>query len=886
MNGECTYYALSQGSNTSSRGRIGEDSRGVLWITAGAAFYRFHQGSFVLVPVIIDSLAALQALHEKGGVWLAHGRHVLRTLGDSIVHIVDLTKALKNDIQDIIEYPENSGAYWIATNGDGVVRYENGVIKMYSEKEGLSSMFVRKLYVDRANNLWVICLSGISRFEGSLFIPLSGIPALNELQFNVFVEDTEGDYWIGTQAHGLYKLQGAVITSIGEKAGLRNIKMQSLLLRKNGTFLFATQCGGVYEWKNGKATYSVLNSFLPDLCVRSLWEDSKQRVWAGSRTLYRCYDLSKRGELFDASSGFLGTEVHAMIEDSKGRIWIGCRNGLYVYDEKHFWRYTTSDGLSHNDVRSFLEDTKGTMWIGTTNGLNTMKDGKLTRVQLVSPEKDSLPLQDTYIRAMYQDTEGTLWLGSYGNGLIRLKHGSASLITVHQGFYDNFISQIVEDEKGNLWMGCNRGIFRVYKKDLDDVCDGTTDEVHSFSYGKADGMELVETNGGFQPSSLHDDGGNIYFPTMNGVAIVATRKIQYNALAPPVRIEKIYSEGVEIPWSNEITLLPDSTYLEIRYTALSYPEPRKVNFKYKLEGLHNTWLDAGTRRRAVFRHIPPGNFTFQVIACNNDGVWNAEGASIRISVLPPFWMRGWFQSLVLLFFLSSGPSLYYYRVTRLKKEKELQTRFSEQLIASQEQERSRIAAELHDGLGQQILVMKNRAEVALKTVSDPLKTGEQLREIIECAVRSMTDVRAITHDLRPIHLEQFGLQATLEYLCEQVRESSSIEWSYYIDNINNIIPHEREINFYRILQEGINNVIKHSGATRATIMIRKSIEQVTVSVWDNGKGFDQHLESTFTGLGLKGIQERAHTLGGLCEIKSQPGEGTAVIIIIPIQRHG
>lgn len=886
QNGECSTFVISQESQIYSPLKVAEDARGVMWLSVNAKPYRYGNGTFIPVPVIKDPLLAAEAVRNPNGTWLAHEKELLRTLGDSIVQIMDLRSVLNDNIKDFIEFPAGSGRYFIGTSGDGVVQYMNGKFSFLSEKDGLASKYVWKFYHDRNNKLWVICYAGQSVWNGTAFVPFKAITSPRDVAITGLCEDTEGNYWIGTQSSGLYKIRPSIISTIGEDEGLLNEKMLSLFRRGNGTVLFATNCGGIYEWKNNKSVYSTVNAFLPNLCVWSIFEDSKKNIWFGSRVLYRSSTLTTPGVVFDSTHGFYGVDIFAMTEDSHHNIWIGCLNGVFVYDGKQFRRYGTADGLSYNDTRAFFEDREGTMWIGTTNGLNRFRNGTITQVPLPERRNDSLLTSTPYIRAIHQDQDGTMWFGSYGNGLIRMKDGKISFITKEHGLFDNIVSHIVEDARGNFWMGCNRGIFRVHKEELNGFCDGRIKQVRSFSYGTADGMKSAETNGGFQPSYMYDGSEKIFFPTVAGVAVVSTRELKHNTSPPPVRIESVILEGNSIPASNGLTLLHDSTYLEIRYTALSYTEPKKVRFRYMVEGLTESWTDAGDRRSAIFSRIPPGEFTFRVIASNNDGVWNTDGASLRITVLPPFWMTWWFRTLVVLFFLSAGPSVYYVRVTQLKKEKMRQQMFSERLIDSQEQERRRIAMELHDGLGQQILVVKNRAELALHRVTDPVKTAEQLREIVQGAVSSINDIRAITHGLRPVHLEQFGLTETVKNLYEQLKQSSSIEWVCHVDDIDGVIPREKEINFYRILQEGTNNILRYSHATQASIMIRRSDREVTASVWDNGKGFDPEQKSDSAGIGLSGIKERANTLGGTCEITSQPDQGTSIMIIIPVKHNG
>ena len=883
QNDSSTSYTISDNSQNFSPLMIAEDSREVLWMSVNGKPYRYSNGTIKQIAVVKDSAMARQALKAKGSVWLAHQKVVLRTLGDTVVQILDLHSLLKSNIKTIVEYPAGSGTCFIGTSGDGILRYKNGTVTPFTEKDGLPSNYIWKFYIDRENTLWVNSYNGQCQWNGNGFTPFKAIPSTKDIQYNCVFEDTEGDYWIGTPANGLFKLQSAIISTIGVRQGIWNEKMLSLTKLNNGTMLFGTNCGGVYEWNHGKATYSSVNAFLPNLCVWSIFQDSKRNIWMGSAGLYRCRDLRTKGVSFNSSNGFEGTDVHAISEDSRGNIWIGCWNGVFVYNGKSFHRYSTDDGLCSNDARVFFEDPSGTMWIGTTGGVNTIHKGTVTTVELLDSNGDSI---HPYIRAIHRENDGTMWFGSYGNGLIRLKNGTVTFVTTAQGLFDNIVSHIVEDPEGNFWMGCNRGIFRVSRKELNDVCDGRSDRIHSFSFGTAEGMQSAETNGGFQPNVIFDSPGTIYFPTVSGVAVVNIDRIRHNSIPPPVRIEKVSLENVEIPLTDPLMLEYDSTYLEIHYAALSYKDPTKIYFKYRLEGLQNAWIDAGRARSVVYSKIPPGEYTFRVIASNNEGVWNTNGASIRISVSPPYWLTWWFRGTVILFILFVGPSVYFYRVTQLKKEKMIEELFTRRLIDSQEQERRRIAAELHDGLGQQILVIKNRAEIALQHVEDAAKTAEQLREIVQSSITSIADVRSISHGLRPAHLEQFGLTETITALGDQLQKTSDIEWMYHADDIDGMIPKEREINFYRVLQEGANNILKHSSARQASMMVRRSADTIDAMLWDDGKGFDVMEGARSGGMGLSGMQERIKTLGGSIEIASNTTGGTVIKISIPIQQHG
>ena len=885
-NGQFSTYTIKNNDTYFAPSMMTEDAEKRIWATADGEVYIFRDQQFHHKTVLTDSISAKKARTNPKGAWIFHRQKVLRTFGDSVAVVFDFAGKIDNSISDFIEYPKQSGIFWVATRGDGILKISDGKIEHFGPDDGLASIFARQFFIDASNNLWVVCFNGISRLEGDHFNKIKTLNDAAEKEYTTMTQDHEGNYWIGTPASGLRKLRPAIISMINEKQGLKETKMLSLTKRNDGSFLFATNCGGVYEYKNGKAHYSEISKHLNNLCVWSVFEDSKKRIWVGSRQLYRFNSTDDKGTLLDSTKGMYGLDIFSIIEDRKGNIWIGCQNGLYKYDGTSFTGFTTKDGLSDNDIRALYEDRNGDIWIGTAKGLNRYSNGKVKEIPITPSADNFFTLQSNYIRSIYQGVSGAYWFGTYGGGLVRLKGGRFSVITTANGLFDNIVSHILEDKRGFFWMGCNRGISRVSKQDLNDAADGLLGSFTSYVYNKSDGMSSAETNGGFQPSVITDNDGNIYFPTVSGVAVVNPELVHVNEIQPPVKIQNIVVNHRLFSTQNEIILPYDSSEIEIYYTALSYTDPEKNKYKYMLGGRDKVWHDVGSRRTAYYTDLPSGNYTFRVLGSNNDGVWSTEGAELRLTILPPFWQTWWFRSLIMAMIFFFILSIYYFQVILLKRKNKRQALFAEQLINSQEAERRRIAAELHDGLGQQILVMKNRAEMALKTIHDEEKTTEQLREISQNAAASINDVRSIAHNLRPVHLEQFGLTDTLIHLAEQLEETSPVEWVYHVDNIDGIIPKEKEINFYRIIQEGTNNILKHSGATQASMMVRRSEEKLTASLWDNGRGFNTDKLGKAAGLGITGILERVKSLGGICEIKSEPDEGSLLKIIIPIGKNG
>jgi signal transduction histidine kinase len=471
--------------------------------------------------------------------------------------------------------------------------------------------------------------------------------------------------------------------------------------------------------------------------------------------------------------------------------------------------------------------------------------------------------------------------------LSRLHDGKFTTYTPRQGLFDHGVFQILEDARGQFWMSCNRGIYRVSRRELNDFAAGLRSSITSVAYGKADGLLNPECNGGSQPSGWKTRDGRLWFPTQDGVAVINPNQVEINEWPPPVLIEEARLGSNPLAFSDVVEIPAGQDNLELHYAGLSFINPEKMKFKYKLEGLDNDWVEAGNRRTAYFSHLPPGEYTFRVVAANSDGVWNSVGAQIRVIVRPPFWRTWWFLLICAALLCGGLAFAYRRRISKLKRAHAAQEAFSRQLIASQENERKRIAAELHDGLGQNLLVIKNRALLGLKGNGDTEQAKRQLMEISDTSSQAIEEVREIAYALRPFHLDRLGLTKAIEAILKQVSASSEIEFTSRIDPIDNLFSKESEINLYRIVQESVNNIVKHSGASRARVEIERDARGVLISIRDNGHGFalDETAshKSRGDGLGLAGISERARILGGKHTVQTSVGEGTTVTIKIGLK---
>ena len=304
-----------------------------------------------------------------------------------------------------------------------------------------------------------------------------------------------------------------------------------------------------------------------------------------------------------------------------------------------------------------------------------------------------------------------------------------------------------------------------------------------------------------------------------------------------------------------------------------------------LEGFDSGWSPPTSSRSVTYTNLNPGTYTLRFRGSNNDGLWSEPGREVTLVVLPPFWMTGWFRGMLIGGLLAFIIALFRWRESQLRARHKVQEQFARELLHSQEQERKRIAAELHDSLGQNITLMKNAALLALQKKAVRKTVVAMLEDISATATSTLDEARRIAYNLRPYQLDRFGLSEALREMAEEVSRTSPIRWTVSISDIDTAVPKESEINVYRIVQEAINNVLKHSQARQANVRVEREGGRVNISIDDDGLGIrdEERLvpERRSGGFGLSGIRERVRILDGEFLVAARSGGGTKVTIRIP-----
>ena len=784
---------------------------------------------------------------------------------------------------------DRDGALWLSASGN-VYRMKDRAVTMYTAKDGVPPSLVRDILQDRQGDIWIATRGdGICRLNGGRFACYNTTSGLSSNHVIDIFEDREGTLWAGTNERGINRLTRQVVTPLSSAHGLADKNVYPLLEARDGSFWIGS-FSALSQYKDGKIkNYSRRDGLLYEI-VQSLHEDRDGRLWVGSIGGVEYYEDGKFTDFTERLGLRIGdVDFWSIQQDRHGALWFGTNKGLIQYQDGAATRYTTENGLPVNDVKAIHEARDGSLWIGTYGGLVFFR--RETNVShLPSPTSvftEADGLASNGVRAIFEDAQGTLWIGTTDGGLSRFRDGKFVNYNTRNGLYSDGVFQILEDARGWFWMSSNQGIYRVRRQELEDFAAGRTAIITSTAFGKSDGMLNTECNGGRQPAGIKTRDGKLWFPTQDGVAIIDPEAVPFNPQPPPVVVESASLDGASVPLDGGLKISPRQDNLEIRYTGLSFIKPEQIRFRYRLEGLDDHWTEAGTRRAAYYPYLPPGRYTFRVIAANSDNVWNEQGAAIEIVVLPPFYRTPWFVGLTILGLAVMVFALYQRRVSALKREQIAQQEFSRRLIVSQEMERRRIAAELHDSLGQHLLIIKNRAALGEQFAPVPSQAKDQFDEITLSAAKAISEVRAISYNLRPLNLERLGLTAVLEEMIENVSSAVSIQFSTDIEPLDNLFTSEDEISFYRIIQESVNNIIKHSGATKANIEIWREDGNLHAAVRDNGRGFDPGSVTNGDGprrLGLTSISERVRMLGGTYTINSTAQQGTTLDIKVPISR--
>jgi signal transduction histidine kinase len=477
-----------------------------------------------------------------------------------------------------------------------------------------------------------------------------------------------------------------------------------------------------------------------------------------------------------------------------------------------------------------------------------------------------------------------------GGGLLRFKDGHFTRFTMREGLPNEHVSQILEDDRGQLWLGTRAGISRVKKSELTNFANGGNEPINFITYGRSDGLPTIECSGGIQPACWKSRDGRLWFSTAKGPVWVNPSALHFNLLPPRVQLEEVLMDGKRITSDavstarfgapvRPLRISPGRHFFEFQFTALSFTSPDKVKFQWRLEGLDEDWVDGGNRRNASYSFLRAGDYRFEVRACNNDGVWNQTDTAVALTVLPYFWQTWWFKVGVMSFGLAVilGIALtvqrrrYRLRMQVLERKHEL------------ERERTRIARDIHDQIGANLTKIGMQTSM-LQRESNVRSASQPLVQGVAESTREM--VRAMDEIVWAIDPHNDTLENSINYLIQYTRgflRPANIDYKLEVPVDLPDVPLTAEIrhSLFMAFKEALNNAVKHGHPRHMVITLTLGTRQMKLCVEDDGRGFTQET-SLADGDGLDNMRQRLVAVGGHCEIKSAPGKGARVIFELPL----
>ncbi|MCE7994733.1 MAG: response regulator [Roseivirga sp.] len=938
-----TFQPFGEELRGKSVRRTTRDANGVYWFATDDGVIRMEDGVWTQLTEQ-DGLNSRNVItthaDQQGRIWIAT---------DTGVNLLQNEKITSYSIDKAVG--GNRGQNFIENRHTGEMFLLRGAHFLYKYTDGGFVSYPADINQGEPGLTVQIGLTGsvFTKVRNKLFKDGKLIFRTNTGVGSMF-EDKAGNIWI-TRPDGLYQLKPRLIRTYNQ-----HISSVYSLTEDHDGQIWATQNfqkllkleGGSFRNK----TYEVKDSMAvpSQQALLALYTSSDSLLWiGGSFGAYR-WDKKSRPDLIKVPEDESQRQdprrqmrqIRAIAEDAEGNMWFGSINGIYRLNKKGNWKHIDKAGdRDIAEVRQIHVAGDSTLWFGTNgNGLFHLKVGKFNQLN------SSQGLSGNIIRSMYEDEQGILWVGTEGWGLNRIEQNSSvepdapeiTVIKKQDGLFDNVIHQILEDDQGRFWMNSNRGIFWVYKSELNAFAKGESSSVYSFFYNEQDGLPGREGNGGVQTAGFKSKNGELWFPMQGGVVRIDPALVNTSPLN--LFIEQVIT--TDSAWyvgdlTERVIPLGERDF-QIGFAALDFStSPANIRYRYKLEGENDDWIEADDRREAIYNNLTPGTYTFRVMA-NNGGGWSVNQASLQITLPYFFYETYWFYALVILLIALVVYAVVNWRIRMLKRRsKELEEQV---ILRTQDLVREKEETERQKEIATKALVTIEKQAAALKeldkaksrfftNISHEFRTPltliigpleeqiEKLREGLvgdeedmEVALRnSKRLLRLVNQILEVAKLESGHTQLKAHLvdirtviepitdafmsLAERNGTQFNIEW-----------PDQSRMIYVDIdlMEKAIINLLSNAfkfTPGHGTIEVRVEHRQdVSISIKDNGPGIakkdQEHIFERFyqvnesgkgmqpgTGIGLSLVHELIALHGGTIELISEPGLGSEFIIKLP-----
>jgi len=814
---------------------------------------------------------------------------------------------------------DGSGSFWVG-HDTAVVRWNAGSARTY-RLTYRGSIGVRELAAAGDGSVWLGIETpghggGLQHFVGGVIQPFA-VPKLNGETLRIFtlLIDRQGSLWVGTLNQGLYRIHGTDVDHFGSANGLSSDSVNHLFEDREGNLWVATS-KGLDMLRDLPVSSFAKSEGVSEDEVESVLAARDGTVWIGSNHLQA---LEPDGVSVELGKGLPGNYVTSLLEDHTGRLWVGMDNGLWIHEggknNGRFRQIRRADGSAIGMVWGLTEDSEHDIWVedyGLPAMLIRIRDltvrgefpqppiplaqklapdpqsgiwlglvsGDLARFRSGKAEIFSFPNHpNRVVKALFAAPDGSI-LGATEFGVVAWKNGKQQILSARNGLPCDDVNTLNTDTQGNLWLYSACGLIEVPKGEIERWWREPEAKLKTRVFDALDGVQAGLSH--FSGSSRGPD-GRLWFANNAVAQSIDPTHLTGNTVPPPVHITGIVADRKSYVLPEALKLPALTRDLEIDYTALSFAAPKKVLFRYMLEGHDATWQDPGTRRQAFYNDLAPKKYRFRVIACNNDGVWNETGATLDFSILPAYYQTAWFRSLCGAAILSLLWFLYQLRLRQLQHQFDIG-------LEARVNERTRIARELHDTLLQSFQGAAFQFQAARRLL---LRNADNAMQFVDDAIHAaedgITEGRAAIHDLRPETAAQRNLPELLRAACEELTAAQELNgnvpsYEVLIEGKQRDLAPMLQDEIYRICREVIRNAFAHAAASHIEVEVRYDQNELRLRIRDDGKGIDPSILEAggIAGhFGIPGMRERAQRIGSRLDFWSEAGAGTEVQLTVP-----
>jgi signal transduction histidine kinase/ligand-binding sensor domain-containing protein len=905
-------WSLPAGVSNRPIGDILADHEGGLWVAAEELVHVKH--GVITSHFELKGLHGFQSISEDpdGSLWVG-----LRSSDASLCHVTEgaakcFGKADGVPISTINAIVgDGSGGLWLG--GEGIlVHWHAGRSETYK----LGKYDVWSLAPAPDGTLWVGILAegmGLEQLKDGVVKPFV-TPSFDGRKLSVTstLFDRDGNLWVGTDAKGLFRVRGSVVEHYDHTDGLSGDSVWALFEDREG-IVWAGTTSGIDKFRDPRVTtFSALQGLGKDLAAGILASRDGSLWVANDGSL----DHIKNGTVTSIrkSDGLPGEQVAAMLEDRTGNMWVGVDDGLFLFKDGHFlrlpepnhqplgmvvgmtedidgnvWAECASKPSKLVRIRDFqvrevfpasqvppghnlAPDPHGGIWITTSKGdLVLFRNGNLQTKVSLTPRSSALN------RKIMVQADGSILVGTE-NGLVMWRTGKLRQLTTKNGLPCDFVISFIQDNEKRWWLYTRCGMVELSDSELERWWANPDTVVQNRVFDTFDGAQ--PNIGSFNAAATTPD-GRVWFSSGVVVQMVDPSRLSPEALPAPAYIESLVADRKQFEATENLRLPPNPRDLQVDYTSPTFAIPQKVKFRYQLDGYDRDWHDAGTRRQAFYTTLPPGKYSFRVIASNSDGVWNESAAKLDFSIAAAYYQTNWFRALCACIFLALLWAAYQWRVRQLQHQFDM-------TLEARVGERTRIARDLHDTLLQSAHGVLLRFQTVSQLLPErPMEAKEKLDNAIEQTANFITEARDEVQGLRDSTIQSNDLAMAISTLGEELgTDSANHRPAFRVaveGETRNLHPIVRD-EIYKIAGEALRNAFRHSQARQIEVEMRYDNQQFRLRVRDDGKGVDPAIlsgQGSAGHYGLPGMRERATIIGAKLVVWSEVDAGTEVELRVP-----